>query len=536
MQRRSFLLWGGASALIGGGSIAAYRHWHEIQPTVHTPGRREGHFLRDGKALPAPSRLIETDIAIFGSGIAGLTAAWKLAREGARAAVMIDGPEANGNAAGGAYGELAYPTGAHYLPIPSTECVHVREILADLGVLQGDHLAEKPQYDERFLLHAPAERLLYQGRWQEGILPHEGVPQAEPAEHRRFLAHMDQLRSQRGADGRRVFVFPAALASRDPAWLALDRISFAQWLDQQGYRAPTLRWYADYCCRDDYGALASDVSAWAGLQYFCGRGGQASNGETGAWLTWPGGLAPLAEGLAARSGIRRESGTAVSLEAKGAGVEALCFRIVDGKPQTYLVKARKAICAMPLFVASRVVKNIGSMGFDPAQHLPPYRPWLVSNFLLSRFPLEQAEAPLSWDNVVYDGEGLGYVVSTHQDLRQAPPEKTVFTSYVALAGQDATAARRWMDKAGGEELLELASRDLAAAYGGNFRYAVERVDITLRAHAMASPAPGFLSNAGLEALRAQSGPILFAHADLSSYSVFEEASWWGYQAALRALA
>jgi hypothetical protein len=31
------------------------------------------------------------------------------------------------------------------------------------------------------------------------------------------------------------------------------------------------------------------------------------------------------------------------------------------------------------------------------------------------------------------------------------------------------------------------------------------------------------------------GKLLFAHADLSGFSVFEEASWWGYRAALRVL-
>ena len=52
---------------------------------------------------------------------------------------------------------------------------------------------------------------------------------------------------------------------------------------------------------------------------------------------------------------------------------------------------------------------------------------------------------------------------------------------------------------------------------------------------MATPRPGFLHNAGLRALRSLDGPILFAHSDLSGFSVFEEASWWGYQAAIRAL-
>ena len=48
---------------------------------------------------------------------------------------------------------------------------------------------------------------------------------------------------------------------------------------------------------------------------------------------------------------------------------------------------------------------------------------------------------------------------------------------------------------------------------------------------MAAPLPGFRSNAGLKALREHDGAILFAHADLSGFSVFEEAAWWGDRAA-----
>ena len=58
----------------------------------------------------------------------------------------------------------------------------------------------------------------------------------------------------------------------------------------------------------------------------------------------------------------------------------------------------------------------------------------------------------------------------------------------------------------------------------------------MRGHAMASPAPGTLANQGLRNLRDNDAPILYAHADLSGYSVFEEAAWWGWRAAERVLA
>ena len=80
------------------------------------------------------------------------------------------------------------------------------------------------------------------------------------------------------------------------------------------------------------------------------------------------------------------------------------------------------------------------------------------------------------------------------------------------------------------------SGDLRQAYGWAFAACVERADITLRAHAMAIPTPGFRGNAGLAALRDADGPVLFAHGDLSGFSVFEEAAWWGCEAARRCAA
>jgi hypothetical protein len=155
---------------------------------------------------------------------------------------------------------------------------------------------------------------------------------------------------------------------------------------------------------------------------------------------------------------------------------------------------------------------------------------------MKAFPAERGDAPLSWDNVVYQEPGLGYVVSTHQDIRVRPPEKTVFTAYVALSDRTPEAARKWMMKAAPDELVDMASVDLKSAYGWRFAPCVERVDITLRGHAMAAPLPGFRSNEGLKALREADGPVLFAHADLSGFSVFEEAAWWGIRAAERAMA
>ena len=80
----------------------------------------------------------------------------------------------------------------------------------------------------------------------------------------------------------------------------------------------------------------------------------------------------------------------------------------------------------------------------------------------------QPGAALAWDNVVYREPGLGYVVSTHQDIRMSRPERTAFTAYCALSDMAPdTIGVRSADQARSanlfEEALNRAIRLLAPA-------------------------------------------------------------------------
>jgi len=419
-------------------------------------------------------------------------------------------------------------------------------MLSDVGVIERDPFGVRPRFDERVVVHAPDERLFFDGKWQDGLLPDHDD---HDDQHARFLARMDALRHATGSDGRKVFAIPIAESSRDPAWTALDRQTFRQWLTAEGFTAPTLHWYADYCCRDDYGADADVVSAWAGLHYFASRGGHASNAADDAVLTWPDGLHGMVTRLTAKIDARvdagqswRRAGMAVRVDETSNGVAVLCAHWPDGfaRPAVlFRIHARRVICAMPLHVAAHILP-LQPLGFDPAQHLQHHAPWLVSTFHLRGFPQEAAGVPLAWDNVVHGSRGLGYVVATHQWVRQARPAQTAFTAYCPLdaaagapGGNSPEAVRRWLADAEPAALMGIAVTDLRAAYGREFWRHADAVEITARGHAMATPVTGFLSNAGIHALREADGRIVFAHADLSGLSVFEEAAWWGTRAALR---
>ncbi|NGT16047.1 NAD(P)/FAD-dependent oxidoreductase [Achromobacter insolitus] len=539
MRRRSFLL-GAATAAVAGTAGYYRSRIVETTPEVHYPGMQAGHALRDGASWPQPSAAYKHEVVILGSGVAGLSCAWKLAREGHTDFLVVQGPELAGNAAAGQRDGLDYPLGAHYLPLPSLASTHVREMLADFGIIERGANEARPYYDESALAHSPQERLLRGGQWEENLLPMSGLPEEDLAQHRKFLALVGRLHTQTGSDGRKVFCIPLTLSSRDPAWRALDAITFKQWLEREGYTSPALHWYLNYCCRDDYGAQYDVVSAWAGLHYFASRDGHAANAGEGAVLTWPGGLSTLLqrmrEAITSKLGHANwlAPGTVVRLQETPAGPLVTCLAL-SAEPAAYTVQARRAVCAMPLFVAQRILPDIRGYGYDPAVHAPPHAPWMVSNFVMDGYPSEAPGEPLSWDNVVYQGKALGYVVSTHQLLRVARSPRSVFTAYHALSGQAPQAAREWLARASPQELRTEAASDLVAAYGEEFWRHARQLEITVRGHAMASPLCGYLSNPGLAALRDVDGPVLFAHADLSGYSVFEEASWWGVVAAGRIL-
>src|SRR3954468_4703577 len=219
-----------------------------------------GHVIRARSGIGPAARTVRVPIAIVGGGIAGLSAGGRLQKKGFDQFIVLEmSADAGGNSRSGQNETSAYPWGAHYVPVPGKQAVYVRELFSDLGVLKADGT-----WEERFLCFAPQERLFLYGRWQEGIEPNVGLTAADRDQFRRLADVTDKLR----ATGRFTVPLDIGLSDSDAA---LDGVSFAAWLTANGYTSKPLLWYANYVCRDDYGAMASDVSAWAGLHYFASR-------------------------------------------------------------------------------------------------------------------------------------------------------------------------------------------------------------------------------------------------------------------------
>lgn len=536
IDRRGFL--GSLAAALAAGGAWAWRNArHDSNPALpqgEIVGASDalGHRLRAAD-FPEPTETSNVSVAIVGGGVAGLSAGWTLLKRGFSDFVILElEPEPGGNARCGRNAITAYPWGAHYLPFPTQESRSVRELLADFGVLSGDPSAERPIYDERYINFAPQERLYAHGVWHEGLWPQVGVRQRDLDQYRRFQELMDDFQRRRGADGRKAFAIPIDFSARDPELLALDRLSMRDFLLRQGLDSEPLHWYVDYACRDDYGCRSDQTSAWMGVHYFASRDALAHDAEGDDVLTWPEGNGWLIERLRERLSAQLATDALVWRVARqDRTVRADVWKPREGRAIRY--RADIVIWAAPVFQAPRVFRDLAPSLASAIGEFQ-YAPWLVANLSLRGFPQERRGAPLSWDNVLRDSDALGYVVATHQHLT-ARPEQTVFTWYQALCDGPPERERQRLLETPWSAWAEKILADLSRPHP-DIRERVTRLDVMRWGHAMVRPRPGFVWSEARQRLEQASGRVLFAHSDLSGYSVFEEANYRGVRAAERALA
>jgi glycine/D-amino acid oxidase-like deaminating enzyme len=492
-----------------------------------------GHRLR-GPNFPPPSETRRIPVLIVGAGIGGLSAGWKLAKSGFKDFLIAElETSAGGNSRAGRNEVSAYPLAAHYLPLPTREATAVRELLAELGVLHGDPNAERPRYDESYLCATPQERLYRNGWWQDGVVPQHGVSVAERAQYERFHALMEGFKQRRDG-GRRAFALPMELSSAAPDLRALDQLTMRDWLLQQGFEAPTLHWYIDYACRDDYGTSSAEVSAWAGIHYFACRNGEALDAADDAVLTTPGGNAWLAEGLL--QSIREHAGDRLLTGALAVRVaETDDGMVVDfwqpAENRVLRILAEQLIWAAPLFLVPHVFAGHDDLK-SAARHFT-HAPWLVANLTLSQLPESRAGVSTAWDNVLYDSPALGYVVATHQQMRLRPGA-TVLTYYHALSSMAPQAGRAMLQATTREVWAEQILADLERAHP-DIRRVTTRLDVFRDGHAMVRPLPGLVWGEARRVFAADHPRLRFAHADASGFSLFEEAQYRGVLAAERTL-
>lgn len=513
-------------AFIGLGGMPMTASAAAVSGKILGTSAKAGHKLWKMDFTP-PKDAETIDTVIIGGGIAGLGAAYRLHKGGHTNFLLLElEEEAGGNAHSGKNSVSAYPWGAHYVPLLTEESRAVRKLFREFDIITAYDEEGLPIYNEFQLCSDPHERLLLYGRWQETLLPQTGASDEDHRQYDQFFARMEEFKSRRGADGRRLFAIPIDESSADADTRALDNITMKEWMLREGFTSEFLHWHVDYSCRDDYGTTSAETSAWAGIHYFAGRSGLAANTDPGGFVTWPEGNGYLVRRLAKPlvSKIRPNS-LVYSVRKEDGGVTVDYFDMAANASRR--IRAKNAVLAIPAFVAARLMPDaISTDDFS-------YAPWAVANITLDRMP-EGRGAELAWDNMIYNSQLLGYVVATHQSLK-ANPRETVITYYWPLSHTAPADARREALARSYDEWRDIFLKELLTVHPELDGH-VKSLDVWIWGHAMIRPVKNFIWGEARQKSLASSPPVFRAHSDMSGISIFEEAYTHGVRAAENVLA
>ena len=482
-----------------------------------------GHILRENRNAEVPANNWENvKVGIIGGGIAGLTTAWKFQRENFHDFILLELESAiGGTARSGKNNFISYPWAAHYLPVPFKENTELIALLDEMKLTEGRDKADEIIVPEQYLCREPEERIFYKGRWYEGLYLRAGASEEDLRQYAEFYKQVDFWVNWRDKQGRRAFVLPIGNCSDDAEVTALDKITFAEWLIQKGFDSPRLIRYCDYATRDDYGLRLEQTSAWAGLFYFCSRV-KKSGEESQPFITFPEGNGRFANYLhdKAKEKIRLKS-LAMQLIPTEKGVDVVYLNTETKELRG--LHCEKIVFASPIFTAKYLIRGFTESYTNEFQH----NAWFVANLTLKDRPKSKfaKDFPLSWDNVLYESNSLGYVVSTHQ--KGMDYGQTVFTYYYPMCeenGRTKLLATDW------KELADICLTDLSMAHK-DIRELTTRIDIMRWGHAMISPRPNFIWSGLREKATQPFRNIHFAHSDLSGVALFEEAFYHGLRVA-----
>ncbi|MEO8041723.1 MAG: FAD-dependent oxidoreductase, partial [Acidobacteriota bacterium] len=391
------------------------------------------------------------------------------------------------------------------------------------SLLEGRGTNGEVVVSEQFLCREPEERIFYKGRWYDGLYLQAGASDEDKRQFAEFQKHVDRWVNWRDAKGRRAFVVPVANCSTDAEVTSIDRISFGDWLQENGFTSERLIWYCDYACRDDYGLKLDQTSAWAGLFYFCSRV-RRSGDESQPFITFPEGNGRFVNHLFDRVKDNvQKSHAVVSITPSDKGVEVICLN--GGELQGF--RCGKVIYASPMFTVPYVIRGFNEHAPFAANEFQ-HNAWFVANLFLNDRPKPRftRDFPLAWDNVLYESPSLGYVNATHQKEIDYGP--ATLTYYYPMCHE--VEGRTKLFNYSWRELADVCLTDVARAHPEIYDLC-ERLDIMRWGHAMISPRPNFIWSGVREKAMQPWRNIHFAHTDLSGVALFEEAFYHGLRSA-----
>ncbi|MCH8290184.1 FAD-dependent oxidoreductase [Candidatus Poribacteria bacterium] len=516
---------------------------HKPPPAFDIPGEiigessGIGHLVRQPlgeELLPPPTGKLHS-VVIVGGGVAGVSAGWKLARSGVVNFAILDlGDQLGGTSISGEANGTAFPWAAHYINTPPIEADCILEVLEELDVVVGYTNIGWPIMNPEYILRTPTERLFIDNRWVDGLDAFSDGTDVDRQTFMEFQTDMLRWTLRRGEDGRRAFTLPLEYSSAQPEIRALDGITMREYMRQKGWNSERLDWFVNYGCRDDYACPIDEVSAWAGIHYYACRyyADELQERFPVHTVTWPEGNAFLVNGMARNFSPNSVRLNALVLSIRQQGDEIhVTFMDTHSRRMTTL-RAKAVIYAGQKHIAEYIIPQLPDeqrSAFDECQ----YTPWLTASIHLKHLPKTRG-SEIAWDNVMYESEGLGYIVADHQTRKADPLEHaSVVTYYIPFYRLPAEKRRTLLEKGHGFWVNEIM-KDLWRMHPG-IEKLITRIDLYKWGHAMIRPTPNFIWGPNREWRGRPFGRIFFANADVTGLPLFEEACYSGIRAAQQAM-
>jgi protoporphyrinogen oxidase len=530
MERRKFIRYIGtigSAFFIMPSLIACKNEKQKIKTKIIGANKKRGHLVRDIKKIPLPSKKISIDTIIVGGGMSGLSCGYHLQKNQFDNFLLFElNEKVGGNSSSSENETSKFPLGAHYLTLPNPSNRDLINFLKEIKLITSETLDGKQVYSEEHLCHAPDERLLFRGIFQEGLVPSYGISANVKNEIDRFFHLMEEFKLLKDENNTYIFDIPLTRASKTSELLFdLDKITFIEYLKNNNFNSDELLWFLDYCCRDDFGAGYDKVSAWAGINYFAGRKSNPANTIPSNVLTWPEGNGFLVSKLKEPFEKNIRTNTAIiSIEELIDSVKVIVYNIKNHEIIEY--NCNQLVLATPTYLNKHILKSSywSSDFFDDYVH----HPWLVTTVTLSNFP-DTNGLELAWDNVKFGTKGLGYIFNQHQEFNQIK-DKYVISVYLAFDKQGDINERKKMFELSEEDMKYLVLEELKNIHPSIEQY-ILAMDFQQWGHGMVTPYPGSLRKSiEMNNKNKFSSRIKLAHTDYSGYSIFEEAFSMGKEA------
>lgn len=455
-------------------------------------------YIRDTKSLPQHSKEIThtCDVLIIGSGPSGLAAAYSLQKKGYSVLIVENESQSGGTGIKGSWNGISYPYGSVYFVSNEGQ---IKEFIEAANV--------QPMIapEDAVLFN----NVLYPDIWSDATISTLPI-------NKKDKDGMKQFRDYLLIDSH-IPSYPLE-DTLSPEFLALDKQSGRDFLSQ--FHSPFTETLLNLYSKSSMGAGIDDTNAYCLLNFYRSELGKNFDALR---FTFPGGMNELYAGITQTIGSDAFLYNHLAIESKNVqyGTETICITHDD-----HIVRIQSAytIMAINKLTASRICKDVTTQQISAMQSIqyPPY----ITIHLHSDKQLFPEQYMDIW--TVDTGDFCTDIICSNA-MQRKPNANTsfVYSLYGALPLNKRSILQDDMLMA--EHAYDIVSK-LAKTLKNGMMEHVHEIECFAWGHSVAIPSIG--SHSGIAQLsRKNIGNIFFAASDNDNTSSFENAVYYGFNAA-----